>query len=84
MLWLDWTARPNPERCDYNGMFCMHNPSGVFGFKKLPFEPPRSRMVEPRAGSLVIHPSYVPHFVFPYRGERLGVEIHFELLVEAA
>lgn len=82
VLWLDWTAQSNPEQQDYNGLFCLQNPSGVFGFKSLPFEQPRSTMEEPRSGSLVIHPSYVPHFVFPYQGKRPGVEIHFEILVE--
>ncbi|MCS6767050.1 MAG: hypothetical protein MO847_11980, partial [Candidatus Protistobacter heckmanni] len=28
LLWLDWTARPDPAKRDYNGMFCMQNPGG--------------------------------------------------------
>lgn len=82
VLWLDWSATPNPQERDYNGMFCMNNPSGVVGFKDLPFEAPRSMMFPPASGALVLHPSYVPHYVFPYKGERPGVEIHFEILVE--
>lgn len=82
VLWLDWSATPNPQERDYSGMFCMQNPSGVVGFKDLPFEAPRSMMFPPVSGSLVLHPSYVPHFVFPYNGARPGVEIHFEILVE--
>jgi hypothetical protein len=83
VLWLDWSAKPVPAKRDYAGMFCLQNPSGVVGFKNHAWEAPRSKMVEPRPGSLFIHPSYVPHFVFPYQGERPGVEIHFEMKVEA-
>ncbi len=84
LLWLDWSAKSDPSKRDYTGMFCLQSPSGVVGFKKHGWEPARSKMYEPQPGSLVIHPSYVPHFVFPYKGERPGVEIHFEILVESA
>ena len=82
VLWLDWSAKPNSNERDFNGIFCMQNPSGVIGFKNLPWETPRSQNFEPCSGSLLIHPSYVPHYVFPYHGVRPGVEVHFEILVE--
>lgn len=81
LLWLDWSAKPNPATKDFAGMFALCNPSGVWGSQKLPWERPRTRHYEPRPGSLVIHPSYVPHYVYPYKGERPGVEIHFEMKV---
>jgi hypothetical protein len=83
LLWLDWSCIADPDQADYSGIFCLQNPSGVFGFKKLPWEPSRSKMYEPFPGSLVVHPSYIPHYVFPYKGERPGVEIHFTMMVES-
>lgn len=82
LLWLDWSAKPDHSKRDYAGMFALCNPSGVWGSQKLPWEMPRTQIYEPQPGSLVIHPSYVPHYVYPYKGERPGVEIHFEMKVQ--
>ncbi len=79
ILWLDYTAEPDPEHWDYNGLVTLVNPSGPWGFKDLPWEPPRSQMIEPRVGALALFPSYVTHYIHPYRGSRPGVEIHFEM-----
>lgn len=81
ILWLDYSAVANPERCDYNGLFVLGNPSGPWGFQSLPWEGSRCQMIEPKPGALVIHPSYIHHFVYPYRADRPGVEIHFEINV---
>lgn len=83
ILWLDYSAVPNADDADYNGLFTVKSPSGAFGSRKLPWEHSRNFMVEPKVGGLVIHPSYLDHWVWPYHGERPGVEIHFEMNVKA-
>ena len=50
--------------------------SGVFGNI--------NHMEMPAPGDAFVFPSHMPHFVFPYNGERPGVELHFEMLAEAA
>jgi hypothetical protein len=82
MLWLDYSAKADPAKQDFNGLFQLDNPSGPIGFKKLPWEE-RGKMVEPKPGTLILHPSYIHHYVYPYQGERPGVEIHFEITLKA-
>ena len=78
---LSTEARANPERSDYSGAFVLVNPSGAFGFKRLPWEGLRSELIYPAAGMLLIFPSYLAHHTHPYNAQEPAVELHFELNV---
>ena len=43
---------------------------------------PARYSVRPRPGMMVLFPSYMPHMVFPHRGERLRISIAFNLRKE--
>jgi hypothetical protein len=84
VLWLDFPAKPDPTKRDYSGMFCLHNPHLLFGGRASGVFGNINHMEMPAPGDAFVFPSHMPHFVFPYNGERPGVELHFEMLAEAA
>jgi hypothetical protein len=65
-------------------MFCLHNPHLLFGGRASGVFGNINHMEMPAPGDAFVFPSHMPHFVFPYNGERPGVELHFEMLAEAA
>ena len=84
VLWLDFPAKPDPAKRDYSGMFCLHNPHLLFGGRASGVFGNINHMEMPAPGDAFVFPSHMPHFVFPYNGDRPGVELHFEMLAEAA
>ncbi len=81
VFFLSHHARPDPRRADYAGAFVLVNPSGPFGFKRLPWEGLRSELIYPAEGMLLVFPSYLAHHTHPYNAQEPGIELHFELKV---
>jgi hypothetical protein len=81
IYFVDTDARPDPDIQDYSGAFVLSHPGGPFGSRTLPWEGPRTDLILPKVGDLIVFPSYLGHHSFVYNGERPSVEIHFELMV---
>jgi hypothetical protein len=83
VYFVDTSATPEPELQDYSGAFVLSHPGGPLGVRALPWEGPRTDLILPKTGNLIVFPSYLGHHSFTYNGERPSVEIHFELTVQA-
>ncbi len=79
-----------PEQANIGGELEIQDPRGVapaMYAPKLAFGTPggltagSSELLLPRAGMLIAFPSWLPHAVRPYRGERLRISVAFNLSV---
>ena len=79
IYWIDGAPLPRGYQQNYAGALALVNPSGAYGARKLPWEGWRSELIHPKAGTLVVFPSYLAHHSHPYNGEEPSVELHFEI-----
>jgi hypothetical protein len=75
VLFLSGSGKGQPINSVGDPRFVLEDPSRYADQARLPFEARPGYSVNPRAGLLVVFPSWIPHNQHPYRGNSLHVQI---------
>ncbi len=74
-------GRPDPN-VPLSGILELQDPRGVASMAPIPgFEFGHKTAIEPRSGMMLMFPSWLPHFVHPYKGEGPRIAIAFNVKV---
>ena len=74
---------PGDESDDDSGAFVLHHPNLAAVMTFFPSLTPQSHVVRPVAGQMIVFPSYLPHQVYPYRGQKPRISVAFNAKAEA-
>lgn len=76
---------PDPDDTDFNGSISFVDPRVAVEMVQLPGRPFGDKLkMDPKPGSLLLFPSWLQHFVDPFRGEGTRISIAFNVSLQAA
>jgi uncharacterized protein (TIGR02466 family) len=77
------TGRPDPDDTEFNGTICFADPRNAVEMIQLPGQPFGDKLkFDPRPGMLLLFPSWLKHFVDPFRGEGTRISIAFNVVLQ--
>lgn len=78
-------GQPDPDDTEFNGTICFLDPRIAVEMIQIPGNPFGSKLkVEPKPGMMLLFPSWLQHFVDPFRGDGTRVSIAFNIALHSA
>lgn len=79
------TGRPDADDTDFNGTITFLDPRIAVEMIQIPGNPFGTKLkVDPKPGLMLLFPSWLQHFVDPFRGEGARISIAFNIALRSA